>query len=310
MSARTVAYIMPLPPGLHPGMDAIAHGLALGLAGTDTDLRILPADLRDPHFTIEQNQAVVAATEAKVDGICLFVLDEQEPAPAVWRAMGKNIPVIAIHKPVFPVTATIAVPNFYHGLFLTQFLARSIGEDARVAIIGGPPILDDDEMVEGLLEGAKRCKFNLLNDPHNPACRNMADVAGAGADAVCHVLDTYTELDALIVFNDETLIDVLPILKERGLLGTLPVVSRNGSPEAVEAVKRGDSLATYDYGLPEMGIAAGKVFKDIFLNGADLQDEIVCPTYGRIIDEEAAESYIPWDKRAPAVELIAGLDTP
>lgn len=119
----------------------------------------------------------------------------------------------------------------------------------------------------------------------------------------------YTELDARIVFNDETLIDVLPILKERGLLGTLPVVSRNGSPEAVAAVKRGDSLATYDYGLPEMGIAAGKVFKDIFLNGADLQDEIVCPTYGRVIDEEAAERYIPWDKRAPAVELITGLDT-
>ncbi|MEL7354308.1 MAG: substrate-binding domain-containing protein [Cyanobacteria bacterium P01_A01_bin.116] len=308
MSQRKVAYIMPLPPGLHPGMDAIAHGLAHGLKGTDTDLRILPADLRAPNFTIEQNQAVVAATEAKVDGICLFVLDEQEPAPAVWRAMGKNIPVIAIHKPVFPVTATIAVPNFYHGLFLTQLLARRVGVGARVVIIGGPPILDDDEMVEGLLAGAKRCKFNLLNNPHDPVCRNMADVAGAGADAVCHVLDTYTELDALIVFNDETLIDVLPLLKEQGLLGTLPVVSRNGSPAAVAAVKRGDSLATYDYGLPEMGLAAGNVFKDIFLNGSGLEDEIVCPTYGCVIDEDAAGSYVPWEKRAPAVELITGLD--
>ncbi|MEL7357459.1 MAG: substrate-binding domain-containing protein [Cyanobacteria bacterium J06555_13] len=307
MSTRTVVYIMPLPPGLHPGMDTVAHGIAHGLEGSDTALRILPADLRDPHYAMEQNQAIVAATEAKVDGICLFTLDEREPAPAVWRAIGKNIPVIALHKPTFPVTATVATPNFYHGIFLTQFLARHVEEQARIAILGGPPILDDEELVEGLIEGVKRCKLKLLNDPHDIACRNVSDVAGAGAEAAQHVLDTYTNLDALIVFNDETLLDVLPVLKERGLLGTLPVVSRNGSPAAVEAVRRGDSLATYDYGLTELGITAGKLFKDIFLNGTDMEDEIVCSTYGRVISEENADSYVPWEKRAPAVELLTGL---
>ncbi|MEL7505114.1 MAG: substrate-binding domain-containing protein [Cyanobacteria bacterium J06554_6] len=306
--SRRVAYIMPLPPGLHPGMDTVAHGIAHGLKGTDAELRILPADLRDPHFQIEQNQAVVTATEAKVDGICVFMLDEQEPAPAVWRAIGKNIPVVALHKPVFPVTATVVTPNFYHGLFLTQFLARHIEENARVAILGGPPILDDEELVEGLIEGVKRCNLKLLNDPHDVACRNVSDVAGAGAEAARYVLDTYTGLDALIVFNDETLLDVLPVLKERDLLGTLPVVSRNGSPAAVEAVRRGDSLATYDYGLTELGITAGNIFKDIFLNGTDMEDEIVCSTYGRVISEENADSYIPWEKRAPEIELITGLD--
>lgn len=107
------------------------------------------------------------------------------------------------------------------------------------------------------------------------------------------------------MFNDETLLDVLPVLKERGLLGQLPVVSRNGSPAAVEAVRRGDSLTTYDYGLTEMGIAAGEVFTDIFLNDADPQDILVCPTYGRIIDQEAAATYLPWSDRAPAIELVA-----
>lgn len=308
MSSRTVAYIMPLPPGLHPGMDTVAHGMAYGLKGADAELRILPADLRNPHYAIEQNQAVVAATEAKVDGICVFMLDEQEPAPAVWRAMGKNIPVVALHKPAFPVTATVATPNFYHGLFLTQFLARHLDEQAKVAMIGGPPILDDEELVDGLIEGVKRCRLTLLNDPHDMACRNVSDVAGAGAEAACHVLDTYGDLDALIVFNDETLLDVLPVLKERGLLGTLPVVSRNGSPSAVDAVRRGDSLATYDYGLTELGITAGDLFKEIFFNGTEMEDAIVCSTYGRVISEDNVDTYIPWEERAPAVELITGLD--
>lgn len=306
--SRTIVYIMPLPPGAHPGMDTVAHGIAAGLAGSDTQLRILTADLRDPHFSIEQNQAVVAATEAKVDGICLFTLDETEPAPAVWRAIGKNIPVVALHKPAYPVTATVAVPNFYHGVFLSQFLARKVDDRPKVAIIGGPPILDDEELVEGLLEGGRRCGFQFLNDPHDPAFRNQADVKGAGVAVAHHILETCgDEMEALIVFNDETLLDVLPVLEERGLLGSLPIVSRNGSPAAVEAVRRGDTLATYDYGLTELGLAAGRIFSDIFLNGVDPQDLVVCPTFGRVIDEESADSYVPWSERAPAVELITGI---
>jgi len=309
VSVPRIAYVMPLPPGLHPGMDTIAHGIVKGMGGEESvDLRILPADLRDLNYSIDQNQNVVAATDAKLDGICIFTLDEQEPAPAVWRAIGSNIPVVAIHKPVFPVTASIVAPNFYHGIYLTQFLARNVDDNPRVAIIGGPPILDDDELLEGLIEGSKRCKFEVLNDPHDPACRNVSDVKGAGADAAKHVLETYEDLDALIVFNDETLLDVLPVLEERGLLGSLPVVSRNGSPAAVEAVKRGDSLATYDYGLTELGIAAGEIFREILENDADFEDAMVCPTYGRVVDEDAADSYVPWGERAPAVELKTGLD--
>lgn len=306
--SRTIAYIMPLPPGAHPGMDTVAHGLAAGIAGADAELRILPSDLRDPNYSIEQNQAVVAATEAGVDGICLFTLDENEPEPAVWRAIGKNVPVVALHKPKFETTATVAVPNFYHGVYLSQYLRRSIDEGSKVAIVGGPPILDDDELVEGLLEGGKRCGFNFLNDPHNPIYRNQADVKGAGVEVANRMLDEFPEMEALIVFNDETLMDFLPVLEERGLLGTLPIVSRNGSPAAVEAVKRGDTLATYDYGLTELGLTAGKIFSNIFLEDAEYRDAIFCPTYGRVIDEDAVDSYIPWEERAPAVELITGLE--
>ncbi|MEM9280498.1 MAG: substrate-binding domain-containing protein [Verrucomicrobiota bacterium] len=306
--SRTVAYIMPLPPGAHPGMDTVAHGIAAGMAGADAELRVLTSDLRDPHYSIEQNQSVVAATEAGVDGICIFILDEKEPEPAVWRAIGKNIPVVALHKPVFPATAVVTVPNFYHGIYLSQYLARRLEDGSKVAIVGGPPILDDDELVEGLLEGGKRCGFEFLNDPHDPAFRNQADVKGAGVDVAKHILDSFPDMDALIVFNDETLMDFLPVLEERGLLGTLPVVSRNGSPAAVEAVKRGDTLATYDYGLTELGLAAGKIFSDIFLEDADYEDAFFCPTFGRVIDEETAASYVPWSQRAPEIELVSGLE--
>ncbi len=307
MSKRKVVYIMPLPPGAHPGMDTVAHGVAAGLEGSDSELRILHADLRDPNYSIAQIEAVVAATEAKVDGICLFILDEQEPASAVWRAIGSNIPVVCLHKPAYPATASVVVPNFYHGVYLSQFLARHLDDKPKVAIIGGPPILDDDELVEGLLEGGRRCSFQFLNDPHDVACRNTADVKGAGVVAVKHVLDTCPDLEALIVFNDETLLDVLPLLDERGLLGTLPVISRNGSPAAVEAVRRGDSLATYDYCLPELGIAAGQVLKDIFLNGSDPQDTVICPSFGKLIHAENVDEYVPWERRAPVVPLISGL---
>jgi ribose transport system substrate-binding protein len=289
-------------------MDTVAHGLIAGLAGTDTQVRILPVDLRDVNFAAQQYAAVVSASEAKVDGICVFTLDETEPESAVWRSIGAGVPVVALHKPSYPVTASICVPNFYHGLYLTQYLARQLGDRPRVAIVGGPPILDDEELVTGLLEGARRCGFQLQNDPHAPECRNVADVKGGGASAGRYVLDTCSDLDALVVFNDETVLDVLPLLEERGLLGELPVVSRNGSPAAVAAVARGELLATYDYDLPELGLAAGRVFAALFDGQLALEDQVVCPGAGRLIDREAAAGYRPWSERAPEVELVVGLD--
>lgn len=306
--SRRVAYVMCLPPGAHPGMDTVAHGIAAGLAPSGAELRILTADLRDPHFRIEQNQAVAAATAAGVDGIVIFTLDEKDPEPAVWRAIGSNIPVIALHKPVFAVTASVVMPNYYHGVYLSQFLARNLDEEPAVAMVGGPPILDDQELVDGLLAGGRRCGFRFLNDPHDPAFRNQADVKGAGTALAHHFLDNFPDMDALIVFNDETLQDFLPVLEERGVLGSLPVVSRNGSPAAVEAVRRGDTLATYDYGLTELGMAAGEVLSRIFLEGEDPQDALICPTPGRIIHADNADTYRPWSERAPAVELLSGLD--
>lgn len=297
---------MPLPPGAHPGMDAVAHGIAAGIAPAGAALRILVADLRED-FRDAQARAVREATAAGVAGIVVFVLDERHPAAAVAEARVAGIPVIAVHKPAFEVAASVVVPNFHHGVWLAQFLARHLGALPRVALVGGPHILDDEELVTGLLDGGHRAGFHWLNDPLLPEYRNAEDVKG-GAGALAHrFLDRFPDMDALVVFNDETLHDFLPVLVERGLAGRLPVVSRNGSPFAVEAVRRGVSLATYDYGLPEMGLAAGTLMASMLAGDRGLADRLVCPTAGLLIHAANAADYVPWAARAAPAPLVVGL---
>jgi ABC-type sugar transport system substrate-binding protein len=305
--SRTIAYVMPLPPGAHPGMDAVAHGIAAGLAPAGAELRILVADLRDD-FRAAQARAVREAVAAGVAGIVVFVLDEQHPAEAVAAARAAGIPVVTVHKPAYEVTASVVVPNFYHGVWLTQFLARHLAPRPRVALVGGPHILDDEELVAGLLDGGRRAGFDWLNDPLLPEYRNADDVKGGATALARRFFDRFPDMDALVVFNDETLHDFLPELAARGLTGRLPVVSRNGSPFAVEAVRRGESLATYDYGLPEMGRAAGALLARL-LDGATVPvDGLVCPTPGTLIHAENAAGYQPWQLRAEPLPLRIGLD--
>ena len=252
---KPIAFIPCLPPGLHAGMDAVAHGLAAALRDHGRDLRLFPADLRGARGTISARQeaAVAAAVAAGADALVLFVLDVNAPAPAIVKARAAGVAVVAIHKPCYPVNATLVVPNYHHGVVLAQALARALPRGARAAILGGPDILDDIEMVRGAVAGARDCGLQVINDPFLPRYRNLDDVRGGGRDAAEHLLDDFYPFDGLLVFNDETVLDAVEVLERRGLGGQLPTVSRNGSPEATALVACGHTLATFDYHLPEIG---------------------------------------------------------
>jgi hypothetical protein len=76
----------------------------------------------------------------------------------------------------------------------------------------------------------------------------------------------------------------------------------------VEAVRRGDSLATYDYGLPEMGLAAGALLARLLDGAVVPADSMACPTPGTLIHAGNAASYVPWQLRAEPLPLRIGLD--
>jgi ABC-type sugar transport system substrate-binding protein len=308
-----------LPPGLHPGMDALARGLAMGVTQQGGKLRLRVGD---------QNKSIEAMIEEGVASmVFIFVTDPLVPEKAAQKAMAAGLQVYTLHRPLYPVSGSILVPNFYQGVLLANRLAQAVRGSSsspsassassaspappaspaspaagRIAILGGPKILDDEELVLGCLDGLKRVGMDVVNDPMEIKYRNLTDLKGESLKIIEVLMKDYYPFDGLVVFNDETLHDVIEYLQEQNLLGAFPIVSRNGSKEAIEWVRKGWTTATMDYNLPELGMLAADLIKTN-ATGENNNAYIMGPT-GTVYDAANVDDYVPWDVRAPLeVEL-------
>lgn len=301
-----------LPPGLHPGMDALARGLAMGIAKRGGQLRLRVGD---------QTKSIEAAiSEGVARMIFVFVTDPQDPATAVQKAIQAGLQVYTLHRPIYKVTGSVIVPNFYQGVLLANQLAEAVmaikkkepvGDSSsssssssttggRIAILGGPKILDDEELVLGCLDGLRRLKLTVLNNPFEDQYRNLTDLKGESLGVMDILMkDTYP-FDGLVVFNDETLHDVIEYLQEKDLIGAFPIVSRNGSKEAIEWVRKGWTTATMDYKLPELGMIAADLIDNTNSDGSNY----IMGPIGTVYTSDNVDDYVSWDVRAPPeVEL-------
>ena len=303
-----VLYVNVMEYGAHPGLDALAHGLAHRLQQSGIELRTLTVDVRKPDWVEGQNQAIQHGIQAGVDGIVVYVLDPVQPAQAVQAARQHGIPVFTFERPRYPVTASLVYPNFNHGVYIAEYLASLLPVAAQVAAIGGPAVIDDIELVTGIVHGVKHSGLTLLNDPFEARYRNLEDVTEGGRKAAQRLLADFTNLAGLIPFNDETMLGTLDALEEAGRAGEMKMVSRNGSPKAVEAVIAGRSHGTWDIEITNIGAAVGDLVTRALVDGEDLRGESSIAGLGRLITPENAHTYKPWTQRVPHTPLREGLD--
>lgn len=303
-----ILYINVLPYGAHPGIDALAHGLDHSLRQAGIELRTLTIDVRKPDWVEKQTQAIQRGMEARVDGIVVYVLDPTQPAQAVAAARNHGISVFTLERPRYAVNASLVYPNFNHGVYMAEHLASLLPAQAEVAVIGGPEVIDDIELVLGIVHGVQRSGLKLVNDPFVDRHRNREDVQAGGREAARRVLADFAHLDGLIPFNDETLLGTLEAIDEAGRAGEMKLVSRNGSPKAVEAVVAGRSHGTWDIEITQIGAAVGELVTRVLAGGEHLQGELAIAPLGRMITAENAQTYRPWSARVPYVPLREGLD--
>jgi ABC-type sugar transport system substrate-binding protein len=188
-----------------------------------------------------------------------------------------------------------------------EYLAELLPAGADVAVIGGPEVIDDIELVMGIVHGVRQSGLQLRNDPFEERYRNRDDVAEGGHAAAQRLLADFGRLDGLIPFNDETLLGTLEALRETGRVGEMKLVSRNGSPKAVEAVVAGESHGTWDIGITEIGAAVGGLVTRVLVGGETLDRELAIAAPGRMITAANASAYTPWRERVPHTPLREGL---
>ena len=208
-------YVSPMLYGANAAVDAIGHGLQSRLASRDIELRVTYADFASENWQSAADEAVRAGADGGYDAIIIWVIDPAVPADAVGYARSRGIPVVSLERPRFSVDGSVVYPNFNHGVYMAQYLATLVGPGARVAVVGGPDVVDDVELMIGLLHGIEIAGLTRVNDPEDPRYKNTTDVASGGREKTANLLADFDELDALIPFNDETMLGAVEALRER-----------------------------------------------------------------------------------------------
>jgi len=175
-------YVSPIPYGANAAVDAISHGLDSRLAERGIELRVRYADFADPRWREQADLAVRAGADAGFDVIVIWVTDPVIPAGAVGYARARGVPVVSLERPRFGVDASLVYPNFNHGAYTAEHLATLLPPGGRVAVAGGPDVVDDIELLLGIVHGLAAAGLTRVNDPEDPRYKNTTDVAAGGKE--------------------------------------------------------------------------------------------------------------------------------
>jgi ABC-type sugar transport system substrate-binding protein len=299
-----VLYVSPMPYGANAAVDALCHGIESRLAAAGVRLYVACADFAAEGWRSTAERAVLDGVEAGVAAVVVWVIDPDVPAAAVAAARERGVAVVSLERPRYPVDASVVYPNFNHGVYMSEYLATLLPPRARVAVIGGPDVVDDIELLLGIRHGLSISGLDRVNDPEDPRYKNTTDVAAGGREKTANVLADFAELDALVPFNDETMLGAVEALREAGRLGEVKMVSRNGTPAAVELVRQGVHHGTWDIDSPGIGRTAADLVLRVLHGGEDLDGLCVASPIGRMITPERAATWVPWPERMPYHELV------
>jgi ABC-type sugar transport system substrate-binding protein len=293
---RRVLYVSPMRYQANAAVDAICHGLQSRLAEREAELRVAYADFDEPDWREQADRHVRSGADAGYDAIVVWVIDPATPADAVSYARSEGVPVISMERPRFTVDASVVYPNFNHGVYMAEHLASLLPPGGRVAVVGGPDVVDDIELLLGIRHGLDAAGLVTVNDPEDPRYKNTTDVASGGKEKTANLLADFGALDGLVPFNDETLLGAVEALREAGRLGEVRMVSRNGTPAAVELVRAGIHDGTWD--IDPVGI--GQTVADLAVRaagGENLDDLCMSSPIGRMITPSRAAAWVPWHER-------------
>jgi len=294
-------YVSPMVYGANQAVDAIGHGLDAELDAHGVELRVAYADFDEPDWKEQAGRAVRAGADAGYEAIVVWVIDPSVPADAVAYARSKGVRVVSFERPRYPVEASVVYPNFNQGVYMMEYLATLLPPAGRVAVVGGPDVIDDIELLAGIRHGLDSAGLVRVNDPEDPRYKNTTDVASGGKEKTANLLADFPQLDGLVPFNDETMLGAVEALREAGRLGEVKMVSRNGTPAAVQLVRDGVHHGTWDIDPPGIGQSVAQ----LVLRSAteDLDGLCVSSPVGRMITPERAAAWIPWRERIPFRDL-------
>lgn len=249
---------------------------------------------QNPDDVAQQIALIDEAIATRPDAAVLSPVHSSAVDPAIHRLHAAGVPIVALVTPVEAVPVVSFVHSDDHSLALAiaRRLFEHLGGKGEVLVIGGHQhSFTSTERLRGFEDAAKefpgiRLKGFVTGDYVRDVARVRSDewLATHGGEAI----------DGCLVANDIMALGVIESLRAAGR-PALPVVGVNAIPEGIEAILRGDMLATADFSAMRMAALATECAVR-HLRGETVPRGIELPV--DIVDAANAQAWnLPYEQR-------------
>ncbi len=198
------------------------------------------ANQNDPET---QNQLIETAINDKVAGILLDPAGADESVAAVQKAVDANIPVVLINAEISKTglaKAQIVSNNAQGATIGAEEWAKAMDYKGTYVELFGKP---SDNNAQVRSDGYKG-----VIDQYPDLKRVGKEIANwdrqTGQEKMEALLSANPDVDGVIAGNDEMALGAINALKEKGKLDKVKVLGFDGNQDSVDAVKKGEMVAT------------------------------------------------------------------
>jgi ribose transport system substrate-binding protein len=212
----------------------------------------------------KQQSQVEDFISQKVAAIVLTPYDSQAIGSAIVEANNANIPVftadIASTSKQGSVVSHIASDNVQGGFQAGKLICQAVGNTGAVAIIDEPEVTSVQDRVKGFKEAiAQLCpKVTIVADVDSGGTRDKAN-SDTG-----DILQAHKDLKGIFGINDDSALGALTAVKAAGLDGKVAIVGYDATPEARDAIARGDMYGDAIQYPKQIGATTVDVIHDYF----------------------------------------------
>ena len=274
----------------NPFFDQIAHGAADQAKTYNPNVRI--TSLSSNYDVKNQGSQMKDFLSSGVDLIILGAANSKAIAPSVKQAKTRGTVVVAVDVGAEGgVDATVMSDNRQAGELAGQYIVDKLHGKGQVVIVNGQPVTSVQDRIAGALSVFKKYPdIKILSQN-----QNAEGTIEGGRRVMTDLLTLYRHLDAVFAVNDPTAIGC-DLAAQQARRTEFFIVGVDGSPQAVEALKRKQSLfeatsAQDPYLMAQKAVEAGY---DILQGKKPAKETILIPV--KLITRDNVSDYTGWTR--------------
>jgi ABC-type sugar transport system substrate-binding protein len=268
----------------------VAEGKRLGCRVITLD------DALSPDKQVSNMQQLLAQ---KVGAIIFYPLDPKATTPVLKQAQRQKVPVIAIdasfgNRKAVPLIATQVWQGRDIQAYLQAQALKAAKPGAKVGLIGiGIPVPALKYLTGREGAYATQAGATVVGTQDNPS----DDLTG-GEKAANGLIQRYSDMDAIIGYNDPSAVGAVVAARSAGR--PITIIGLNGSSEGLEAVRNGRIAATVQVDPVGWGVQTARAaYSLITKQNLPLPRIVVRPA--RLITKTNVDKVASWDRQVKAI---------